>query len=97
MQGEGTYTYSKSSDIYSGTFFNDKKHGKGTYEFGIDSSFMTGEWVDGQITKGQWVLKGSAVYDGDFKLGRPYGAGKFTFESGLSQSGSYIEKKKTGT
>lgn len=57
---------------------------------------MTGEWENGQITKGQWVLQNSAVYDGEFKLGRPYGAGKFTFQSGLTQSGAYIEKKKTG-
>lgn len=95
MQGEGTYTYKKANDIYSGGFFADKKHGQGTYEFGADSSYMTGEWENGEIKKGQWVLKGAAVYTGEFKLGRPYGPGNFAFESGLEQSGAYTEKKRT--
>mmetsp|Transcript_5875 Transcript_5875/g.9678 ORF Transcript_5875/g.9678 Transcript_5875/m.9678 type:complete len:232 (+) Transcript_5875:51-746(+) len=93
MQGEGTYTYKKTTDIYSGAWVGNKKHGQGTYEFGVDSSVMTGEWVEGQITTGKWVLKGAAVYEGSFKLGRPFGEGKFTYESGLEQSGSYVEQK----
>ncbi len=95
MQGEGTYTYKKANDIYSGAWFADKKHGLGTYEFGGDSSLMTGEWEKGQIKTGKWVLKGAAVYEGEFKLGRPFGAGRFSFESGLVQSGAYAEKKKS--
>eukprot|EP01032_Pedospumella_encystans_P020893 gene20893-23726_t len=86
MQGEGTYTYKQAGDIYSGSWFADKKHGPGTYEFGADSSVITGEWVEGQVTTGQWVLKNAAVYEGEFKLGRPFGAGKFSFESGLVQT-----------
>lgn len=88
------YTYKKANDIYSGGFFADKKHGQGTYEFGADSSLMTGEWENGQIKTGKWVLKGAAVYTGEFKLGRPFGKGVF-YESGLEQSGAYAEKKKT--
>ncbi|KAJ1431852.1 radial spoke protein 10, partial [Ochromonadaceae sp. CCMP2298] len=93
MQGEGTYTYKNSTDIYSGGWADNKKAGKGTYEFGKDSSVLTGEWVEGQVTKGQWVLKGAAVYEGEFKLGRPLGEGTFSFESGLTQGGSYVEQK----
>lgn len=95
MQGEGTYTYKKANDIYSGSWLADKKHGQGTYEFGADSSVITGEWVNGQVASGKWVLKGAAVYEGEFKLGRPFGPGKFSFESGLVQTGAYTEKKKT--
>src|SRR5690606_1008663 len=69
------------------------KHGQGTYEFGADSSMLIGDWVEGQITTGKWVLKNAAVYEGSFKLGRPFGEGKFSFESGLSQSGAYEVKK----
>lgn len=94
MQGSGTYTYKKSGDIYSGMWENNLKHGQGTYEYGADSSYMTGDWENGQIIRGQWVLKGAAVYDGEFKLGRPFGTGKFSFESGLTQSGSYAEQKR---
>jgi hypothetical protein len=93
MNGEGSYTYTKSGDIYSGSFVFDKKHGNGTYQFGADSSMLIGDWVEGQITTGRWVLKDAAVYEGAFKLGRPFGEGKFSFESGLSQSGSYDVKK----
>lgn len=92
MHGEGTYTYKKSGDIYSGTFVLDKKHGQGTYEFSADRSMLIGDWAEGQIQSGKWVLKGAAVYEGSFKLGRPFGAGKFSFESGLSQGGSYDVK-----
>lgn len=93
MEGEGTYTYLKTGDIYSGAWKADKRHGQGTYEFGGDKSVLTGEWVEGQITTGKWVLRGAAEYEGEFKLGRPIGAGKFTFESGLEQSGTYVEQK----
>lgn len=33
------------------------------------------------------------MYEGEFKLGRPFGVGKFSFTSGLVQTGEYIEKK----
>ena len=94
MQGEGTYTYKKTKDIYSGTWLNGKKHGNGRYEFGADQSMFVGVWENGQITTGNWELKGAGEYTGEFKLGRPFGAGKFDFTSGLSQTGSYVEEKR---
>lgn len=93
MQGQGTYTYKASGDIYSGTWYADQKFGEGYYEFGADSSVLTGTWENGQIVTGKWVWKQAAVYEGEFKLGRPYGAGTFTFSSGLVQKGVYEEKK----
>ena len=93
MQGEGTYTYKKTGDIFVGSWFAGKKHGKGSYYFGADSSQMTGTWENGQILAGSWTLKDCSVYTGEFKLGRPYGAGKFDFAGGLSQSGAYEEFK----
>ena len=93
MHGEGTYTYKKSGDIYSGSWADNLKEGQGTYEFGRDSSLLVGTWEKGQITTGKWVLQGAAVYEGQFKLGRPIGQGTFTFQSGLSQTGVFEEKK----
>ena len=93
MHGEGTYTYKKSGDIYSGSWQNGLKHGQGTYQFGKDMSYFVGTWESGQITTGKWVLEGAAVYEGVFKLGRPVGEGKFTFTSGLEQTGSFDEQK----
>jgi len=89
MHGEGTYTYKSSGDIYSGAWEDSKKHGAGRYEFGADFSIFNGTWANGQITSGSWEFQGAGKYEGDFKLGRPYGEGKFTFPSGLTQSGSY--------
>lgn len=93
MQGEGTYTYKKSGDIYSGTWNCNKKNGQGSYQFGADSSVMEGTWENNQIMHGKWVLQGAAVYEGQFKQGRPFGPGSFSFASGLKQTGSYEEKK----
>lgn len=93
MQGEGSYTYKKSGDIYSGTWEANLKHGQGTYYFGGDSSRLVGTWEKGQITTGKWELDGAAVYEGQFKLGRPVGSGTFTFTSGLVQTGAFEEKK----
>ena len=47
------------------------------------------------ITAGTWELKGAATYYGEFKMGKPYGTGKFAFESGLQQTGSFVEQKNS--
>lgn len=96
MQGEGSYTYSKTQDVYSGTWVDGKKQGKGRYEFTADRSVLVGHWEAGQLTTGKWELKGAAVYDGEFKLGKPFGPGQFTFESGLVQTGEYAVIKVPG-
>lgn len=91
--GEGTYTYKKSQDIYSGSWVNGKKHGQGRYEFAADQSQFVGAWENGDMVSGTWELKGAGSYSGNFKLGRPLGAGKYAFTSGITQGGSYVEKK----
>lgn len=93
MQGDGTYTYKKTGDIYFGSWYAGKKHGAGKYQFGADGC-MEGDWENGQILSGTWSLANAAIYTGEFKLGRPYGAGKFNFlQSGLTQKGSYVDSK----
>ena len=96
IQGTGTYTYKKTGDVYSGSWVDGKKQGKGEYEFTADRSLLKGQWEAGQITAGKWELKGAAVYDGEFKMGRPFGAGQFTFASGLVQTGEYAAVKVPG-
>jgi len=94
MQGEGSYTYSKTKDIYSGSWLNNKKHGEGRYEFGGDSSVLVGEWQNGQIVTGTWELKKAGVFTGNFKMGRPLGPGRFDFSNGIIQDGAYVEEKR---
>lgn len=91
--GDGSYTYKKAGDIYSGNWVDGLKHGQGTYEFGADSSLMVGQWEGGQLKQGQWVLRGAAVYEGSFTLGRPFGPGTYSFQSGLEQKGAYVKRK----
>lgn len=93
MHGEGSYIYKKTGDIYSGSWDNNKKQGKGRYEFTQDSSVLSGAWVDGQIAEGSWEWKDAGRYDGSFKLGRPLGAGKFEFVNGIVHSGEYVAQK----
>jgi hypothetical protein len=93
INGEGSYIYKKSGDIYSGSWKDGKKHGEGRYEFQADKSMMVGIWNNGEFKSGKWEFKGAGHYEGTFKLGRPYGQGKYTFVSGLSQLGSYDEIK----
>lgn len=93
MNGEGSYTYKKTGDIYSGSWKDNKKHGLGRYEYAKDKSMLVGQWEEGQLVSGSWELKGAGVYDGQFKLGRPFGAGKFSFASGLTQQGEYVKIK----
>jgi hypothetical protein len=69
------------------------KHGYGQYEFQADSSILEGNWENGQILQGKWILQNAAVYEGSFKLGRPFGNGEFTFASGLKQKGTFVMKK----
>lgn len=96
MQGEGTYSYKKTDDLYSGSWAEGRKHGKGRYEYAADRSVLVGNWEAGQLTTGKWELKGAAVFEGEFTLGRPVGPGQFTFESGLVQTGTYAVIKVPG-
>lgn len=93
MHGEGTYTFKKTNDIYSGSWVANKKNGEGRYEFAEDKSVLVGTWQDGQIVTGTWELKKAGVYRGDFKQSTPFGPGKFEFVSGLSQNGTFVEQK----
>jgi hypothetical protein len=93
MDGEGSYIYKKTNDIYSGYFVNDKKEGEGRYQFGADGSIFVGKWENGQINSGVWELKGTGKYTGSFQIGRPLGEGRFEFNNGIAQDGEYVVVK----
>lgn len=52
-----------------------KKHGKGTYVFSDTGIKLTGEWTEGQIFKGLWVLPNGDRYEGEFENNMPNGKG----------------------
>jgi hypothetical protein len=91
FHGQGTYIY-KNGDIYDGIWANNKKNGAGTYEYAADFSVLKGDWENGFMKSGKWLMKNAATYEGDFKYGVPVGAGKFVFQSGLVLPGVFEEK-----
>lgn len=93
MDGEGTYTYSKTKDVYSGTWVQGVKSGSGCYEYGKDKSKLNGTWDSGSFVSGEWLLEGAGVYKGGFANGKPAGPGSFFFSSGVAQSGEYVVKE----
>lgn len=101
MQGTGSYTY-RNGDIYSGSWALGKKSGEGTYFYKADSSVIKGTWVEGELSTGTWELYTGdgfvyATYTGAFKMGKPYGDGKFDFPiSQLAQTGKFEEVKVAG-
>lgn len=93
MEGEGTYNYAKTKDVYSGSWVAGFKHGSGCYEYGENKSRLNGIWDNGNFVSGEWILGAAAVYKGSFKDGKPVGPGSFTFPSGVVQSGDYVSKQ----
>jgi hypothetical protein len=93
MHGEGTYTYAKTKDVYSGAWDMGIKNGNGCYEYGGDKSKLNGVWEKGSFVSGEWELDGAGVYKGGFANGKPSGPGQFTFSSGVVQSGEYVVPK----
>merc|ERR1719498_776522 len=55
MNREGTMKY-PNNDVYSGLWLNDKKHGVGTYVFNTTKYKFIGDWVQGEMAKGRWVM-----------------------------------------
>eukprot|EP00750_Incisomonas_marina_P018503 INCI2983.1.p1 GENE.INCI2983.1~~INCI2983.1.p1 ORF type:complete len:534 (+),score=115.55 INCI2983.1:139-1740(+) len=89
--GAGTYKYvaDGTGNIYSGEWRNGLRHGAGAFVFGADGSQLVGEWVDGNIVSGKWLLRDGSVYCGDFKKNKPNGKGSFVFPNGSMISGKY--------
>ncbi len=90
MNETGTYTYSKTNDIYSGAWKDGKKHGDGIYEYAKDGSVLRGQWVDGNLTTGKWVMKDFGVYEGSFESGKPIGKGQFVLKNGQTCPGTFV-------
>ena len=78
------FTY-LNKDIYSGNWKNGKKHGKGTYVYYDTQSRVfklfqyTGEFYEGKIIEGKWILSNKTTYEGHFKHNQPNGAGKYNY------------------
>lgn len=78
--------------FYQGEYKNNRKHGKGTYEY-INGIKYVGQYVDGN-KEGFGTLyngDGSVSYEGSFKKGLPHGSGKAYNKEGKSVDGDWVE------
>jgi hypothetical protein len=86
--GEGLFQY-KNKDRYSGEWKNGRKHGKGTYIIDASKVKLIGEWFEGEITKGKWILANGDAYEGHFEHNRPVGDGTWNLKNGTTVNGNY--------
>ncbi|MBH44888.1 MAG: hypothetical protein CMD88_05470 [Gammaproteobacteria bacterium] len=83
---EGTQTL-KNGDKYTGSFHDDKKHGKGTL-VSLNGRTYVGEWLN-DLPHGHGIntFPNGKTYEGDFIEGKPVGAGLWTYSDGRTYSG----------
>merc|ERR1712194_398904 len=80
--GEGTFVYA-NGDVYCGGWSQGRKSGFGEYTFAESKYSFRGEWVEGQIITGEWVLSEKMIYNGPFKRQKPCGLnGKWIVKTG---------------
>jgi radial spoke head protein 1 len=94
--GEGLFVF-KTKDRYSGMWRNGKKHGQGTYIVHKTGVKITGDWVDGFIETGKWILPNGDRFEGNFKDNFPFGQGKWLKANGVSIEGEYSHVKNEFT
>eukprot|EP00403_Amphidinium_massartii_P008573 CAMPEP_0178413402 /NCGR_PEP_ID=MMETSP0689_2-20121128/22509_1 /TAXON_ID=160604 /ORGANISM="Amphidinium massartii, Strain CS-259" /LENGTH=276 /DNA_ID=CAMNT_0020034673 /DNA_START=75 /DNA_END=905 /DNA_ORIENTATION=+ len=90
---EGTFSY-VNGDVYIGQWQEGKKHGSGTYSYAKDGTKLIGEWENGKITLGKWVLPNGTYYSGKFRYNKPYGKGVWVFKNGSQVTGDYQQREQ---
>ncbi|MBQ8540087.1 MAG: TIR domain-containing protein [Clostridia bacterium] len=80
--------------IFNGEVVNEKKHGKGRYEF-KNGDVYEGEFQNDKMHGyGKYVWMNGDVYEGEFQNGMRDGIGKTTYISGDVYEGRYQNGKK---
>jgi hypothetical protein len=73
--GEGIFTY-PNKDVYSGMWKHGKKSGQGVYVYNATGIKLMGEWSEGLIKRGRWILPNGVYYEGEFENNKPTKSGK---------------------
>ena len=81
-----------NKDRFSGLWKDGKKHGKGTYIVDASKVKLVGEWFEGSLTSGQWVLANGDAFEGGFKHNKPIGKGTWTLKNGSRVDGVYSQE-----
>ena len=88
--GEGVFTY-PSGDSYNGWWKDGLKDGKGTYIYKATGIKVKGDWQNGKILRGQWILPNGVYWEGGFDNNKPNGEGSWHFRNGNECSGSFSQ------
>ena len=89
--GEGLFHYA-NKDRYSGAWKYGKKHGKGTYIIDSSNIKLVGDWFEGQIRCGKWILSNGDTYEGKFKHNKPTGDATWSLANGNKLKGYYEQQ-----
>ena len=96
MVGIGLFLYAAENDTYRGEFLDDKKHGKGRYEF-ANGNFYEGQFAkDRRHGKGRYSWTCGDSYDGDWVDGHMEGEGITIYSNGNKYSGHFSNDRREG-
>jgi len=89
--GDGLFMF-PNKDRYSGAWKNSLKHGFGTYIIDEVNIKMVGDWFEGRLLRGKWIMANGSVYVGEFLQNKPSGNGVWTLSNGNKVEGEYTQE-----
>ncbi|XP_073525609.1 radial spoke head 1 homolog [Phyllobates terribilis] len=92
-QGQGVYTYA-NGDTYSGDWLAHQRHGQGVYTYVDTGSKYMGTWVSGKQDGAGELVHHHHRYQGKFSKNTVLGPGKYIFDIGCEQHGSYTQTEQ---
>jgi hypothetical protein len=80
-----------NGDIYEGHFFENSKHGMGTYGYRDGKRVFEGRYVMGQRVDGQMTYGDGSVYKGQWYDGKRHGRGTYRFKDSSIYKGEFLQ------
>nr|XP_033796070.1 radial spoke head 1 homolog [Geotrypetes seraphini] len=94
-QGHGIYLY-PNGDTYNGEWLDNQRHGQGIYTYVTTGSKYIGTWINGKQDGRGELIHLNHKYHGTFVNNSPLGPGKYVFDIGCEQHGTYIKTDQEG-
>ncbi|XP_073404526.1 radial spoke head 1 homolog isoform X4 [Dendrobates tinctorius] len=92
-QGQGVYRYA-NGDTYNGDWLAHQRHGQGVYTYADTGSKYMGTWVNGKQDGAGELVHHHHRYQGKFSKNTILGPGKYIFDIGCEQHGSYVQAEQ---
>lgn len=80
-----------NGDVYSGEFFDGKKHGQGILKTQSNRTYDGGWENDVPHGYGTSTFPNGKIYTGEYKKGRPFGKGIWTYSDGSTYTGNWVK------